>query len=321
MMLTRRHLLAGSFGLLAGTAFPALARDLVRVSGRAFGTSWQVTLPAGPDPAALGRELGAVLARIDAAMSPFRPDTEISRFNALDSTGQYAVGGEFAGVTAEALRIAALTNGAFDPSVGPDVGRYGFGPIGGHRSGDYRAFTVVADALAKAERSLTLDLCGIAKGYGLDCMAVTVEDWGARDFVIEIGGEVLARGRAPHGTLWPIGIEHPVAGGLFATVDPGPLAVATSGDRVHAFEVAGRRYCHIIDPATDEPVSNRVASVTVLAPSAMTADGLATALMVMGPQQGLAFADAHGLPVLYLLHAPGGVEAMGNARFDRLRLG
>jgi len=103
-------------------------------------------------------------------------------------------------------------------------------------------------------------------------------------------------------------------------IDARGLAVATSGDAVNAYEVGGRRYSHIIDPATDEPVINDVASVTVLAPSAMTADALSTALMVMGPDQGMAFAEAHALPVLYLMRAPDGLFERASRRFDTHRL-
>lgn len=318
MALTRRKLLLGTAGYLLVGMLPAFGKESVRLSGRAYGTFWQATLWGASDIEALARDLAADLARVDLAMSPFRPDSGITRFN-LAAAGRHEADPDFAAVTAEALRVAALTQGAFDPSVGPDVGRYGFGPIGGQRAGSFGDFATVGTTISKTDPQLTLDLCGIAKGFALDLMAARVAGAGHRDFLVELGGEVVAAGTEPNGARWRIGIAHPL-GGLYTVIDAMGLAVATSGDSINAYEVGGRRYSHIIDPATDEPVINDVASVTVLAPSAMTADALATALMVMGPNQGMAFAELHALPVLYLIRAPDGLIERASRSFDTHRL-
>jgi thiamine biosynthesis lipoprotein len=255
-------------------------------------------------------------------MSPFRADSALTRFNA-SGAGRLEVDPDLAVVTSEALRMAVLTGGAFDPSVGPDVGRYGFGPIHGMRIGTHAGFDSDGLAISKMDSRLTLDLCGIAKGYALDLMADCIERAGFRDFVAEIGGEVAARGTDVGETPWRIGISDPLGGGgLHTILDIGALALATSGDAVNAYSVGGRRYSHIIDPWTDEPVRNSVASVSVLAATAMTADALATALLVMGPEAGIVFASARGIPVLYLLRRPDGrLGEVASPDFDRHRTG
>lgn len=318
MALTRRKLLSVTAGALLASALPAFGSDSVRLSGRAFGTSWQVRLRGSGNLEALAHGLVADLARVDLAMSPFRPDSELSRFNLADA-GWHEASDDFVAVTAEALRIATLTDGAFDPSVGPDVGRYGFGPIGGRRAGGFGGFATDAAAISKADPLLTLDLCGIAKGFALDLMATRIAAAGYLDFLVELGGEVVARGTDATGAPWRIGISNPL-GGLHTVIDAKGLAVATSGDAVNVYEVGGRRYSHIIDPATDQPVVNQVASVSVLAPTAVTADALATALMVMGPETGIAFAEVHALPLLYLLRTPTGLGERASPSFDSHRL-
>lgn len=318
MALNRRNLLYGAAGIVLAGALPAFGNETIRLSGRAYGTSWQATLRGDGDVEALAGDLAADLARVDLAMSPFRPDSALTRFN-LAAAGWHEADPDFVAVTAEALRVAALTRGAFDPSVGPDVGRYGFGPIGGQRAGSFGGFDTNATAISKADPLLTLDLCGIAKGYALNLMAERIASAGYPDFLVELGGEVVAAGSDTNDAPWRIGISNPL-GGLHAVIDAKGFAVATSGDAINAYEVGGRRYSHIIDPATDEPVVNQVASVTVLAPNAMTADALSTALMVMGPGKGLAFAEAQALPVLYLLRTPDGLGERASQNFDTHRL-
>jgi thiamine biosynthesis lipoprotein len=314
MTVTRRRLLTLTAGAVLTSALPALGADAIRLSGRAFGTSWQARLRGGGALEPLTADIAGLLARIDRSMSPFRPDSEIVAFNQAEA-GWHAVSPDFAQVTAEALQVAALTDGAFEPSVGPDVGRYGFGPIRGERAGRFSDFAIAGGAIHKAEARQSLDLCGIAKGYALDLMAERVAAAGFDDFVVELGGEVLARGSDSGGRAWRIGIADPLADRLYAVLDTGGLAIATSGDAVNAYTVGGRRYSHIIDPATDEPLVNGVASVSVLAETAMTADAMATALMVMGAGRGAAFAEARGIPALFLIRAPGGLSETATSAY------
>ncbi len=309
--------MAAALGTAAAWALPATASETVRVSGRAFGTSWHLRLRGAGDVDALAADLAALLERIDRSMSPFRDDSTLSRFNG-SGQGAFAADPDLACTLAEALRVADLTGGAFDPSVGPDVGRYGFGPIHGTRVGSHASLSLDGTTIERSVAGITLDLCGIAKGYALDRMAQAIAAAGFGDFVAEIGGEVLAVGTDEGGAPWRIGIADPLGDGVRMAIDPRGLAVATSGDAVNAYEIAGRRYSHIIDPLSDEPVRNAVASVSVLAATAMTADALATALMVMGPVRGLTFAASHDLPVLYLLRGAGRIgDTLASPAFQR----
>lgn len=320
MGLTRRDFVLGCGALALAAAHPARAAEGASLSGRAFGGTWKVVLTDGARAQALAPEIGAVLAGIDRSMSPFAPDSAISRFNAGDTRDWQAADRDFAAVTAEALRMAALSGGAFDPSVGPDVARYGFGPIHGVRTGSFEGFAVSEDAIRKEDPRLTLDLCGIAKGHALDAVAARIQATGIADYLIEIGGEVAARGTGPDGLPWRIGIADPVAGGVYARLSADALTLATSGDAVNAYAVGGRRYSHTIDPATGEPVRNTVASVTVAGPTGAAADALATALVVLGPGRGLVLADTLDVGALFLLRGESGLVARANARFEALVL-
>lgn len=318
-MKTRREVLLGLGGLAGLMSMPSFARadagDLVRISGRAFGTSWEVTVPADADAGALGADLRQILAGIDQSMSPFRADSELSQFNHRSSTAPFAVSVPFRTVAGKALEIARLTDGAFDPGVGPTVHRYGFGPIASGRSAPYTAFALGTGGLSKAELGLSLDLCGIAKGYAVDRLAGHLAAQGVPGFLIEVGGEVSVRGHRPDGAPWRVGIADPLRTGIHTALPLTDMAMATSGDAINAYQIAGRRYSHTIDPATGEPVYNSVASVSVLATTALEADAFATALLVMGPERGLAFATANRLPVLYLLRQADGIEARANRLF------
>lgn len=286
--LGRRGFLAlgGAFCLAAGA--PSIARGasvLASLSGSAFGTRWSVSLPAGSHLNGLPQRLDALLAHLDLAFSPWRADSVIAQFNS--GTGDdMAVSEEIADVTRSALAIARASDGAFDPTVGPLVARWGFGPIHGNASHHQGWHGLSADNahIAKAEDDLTLDLCGIAKGHALDRMAALLLDAGHHNFLIDLGGELAARGRHPSGRFWRVGIEHPLPGReeIAGVLRLGDVAVATSGDRANGYDIGRRRYSHIIDPATSEPVDSPLASVSVLMETARDADGWATALMSAG---------------------------------------
>jgi thiamine biosynthesis lipoprotein len=319
---SRRAFLLGAGTLALAGTLPATGQEVTLLRGRAFGGTWQVSLPNAMADPNLCRDLAAILATIDAQMSPFRADSELSRFNLSHRTGRMAASAELCAVAGEALRIATRTGGAFDPTVGPSVARFGFGPIVGARDGSYAGLEVLPDGLGKAAPDLTIDLCGIAKGHALDRLAVRLRAGGASSFLIEVGGEVLACGAGADDRAWRVGIEHPGTGEVHCVLDTRGLAIATSGDAINAYAVAGRRYSHIIDPATHEPVRNAVASVSVLTPNGAEADALATALMVMGPERGIAFAEAGHLPVLFLLHGEDGtLREVESPTFTAHRIG
>lgn len=250
------------------------------------------------------------LDEINRSMSAYLPESEISRFNRFQETGvEFPVSTDFFRVMQAAARVHALSEGAWDGTVNPLVDLWGFGRAG-RGSEPPPAGTIAAllgevgfdaveirekGALVKRRASVTLDLSSIAKGYGVDQVAEVVRTSGFTDFLVEIGGETFAAGRKGDGLAWRVGINTPQpdarADEIYAIVTLQDQALATSGDYRNFFERDGVRYSHIIDPRTGYPVANRVVSVSIQAPDCTLADGLATAVLVMGVERGLALID------------------------------
>ncbi len=304
MKMTRRDVIVSGVAATFVAAAPAWAAT-ARISGPAFGSSWHAVLSPATDAGAAQRAIMAVVEAVDATMSPYRAVSDLSRFNRLRSTDWVPVAPSLAGVLEAALSVRARSRGAFDPTVGPIVHRFGFGPISGGR-GDADGLASRPGAIRKTDPTTTLDLCGIAKGHALDRMAAALTALGHRDALIELGGEVIAIGRHPDGRDWRVAIERP--GSALATAQRilrlGGLALATSG--LSANGIANPRLNHIIDPRTARPVAPGLASVSVLARDAQTADALATALLVMGPEAGPDLAEAEGISALFLVeNGPG----------------
>jgi thiamine biosynthesis lipoprotein len=316
-MTTRRDFLLGFTGLAVVTFLPVISRagDMVRLSGHALGTSWHVSLPLGGDAPAIGRGIAAVLEAVDREMSPFRPDACLRRLNAAHDTAWHDVPPALGDVVRAAKAMHEASGGAFDPRVGPAVRRYGFGPIKGTYAFGSGDFELRGTRIRKDAPRLTLDLCGIAKGHAADRVAAYLAECGAEGFLVDVGGELVGRGRRPDGSVWRVGIEDPLSGGVRRIVGLESMALATSGDRFNAYEFGPRRYSHTIDPASGRPVKTQVASVSVIARDAMTADSLATALLVMGPDRGMALATKMEAGASYLLHTGNGLAEIDNARF------
>ncbi len=319
MELRRRQFLTATTAAAGLAALPGAARAAATqaVGGAAFGSYWRALIPAGANRAAIARAVGGIVAEIDRALSPYRPGSEISRFNRSASRGWRDLGPDTATVMTEALRIAALTGGAFDPTVGPLVGRLGFGPIGGVRAGNYRDLAYTGRRVRKNHAAVTFDPCGIAKGHAVDRIARRLDALGVGSYLLELGGEVFARGRHPRGRPWRVGVERPEPGGLhfehLLRLDG--AALATSGDAAQSYRIAGRRYSHIVDPATGAAADPRVASVSVIHRRGITADGLATALAVAGPDRGLALARRLDLAALFIVRAEGGLKTAASPAF------
>lgn len=302
-----------------------------QLHGETMGTAWnvKVRVPAAFDDAPLEAEIQAVLDRVDERMSTWKPDSELSRFNAAPA-GAFEVSEETADVVAAALRVWARSEGAFDPTVMPLVDLWGFGPAGreveppdevalaaalAHCGAD--KLRVEGSALHKELDALQVDLSAIAKGYGVDAVCARLGELGHEDFLVEVGGELRTGGNANGERPWRIGVDRPPppgAGGLmstpgtslYATVEVGERAVATSGDYRNWREVEGVRLSHTVDPRTGRPVANRVASATVLAPNCMEADAYATALMVLGEEAALELVESlPGIEALLILREDG----------------
>lgn len=299
-----------------------------------MGTTYHITLVSeSPDWAAdqLMSDIDSVLERVNDQMSTYRPDSELSRFNRYAAFAPFSVSPDTALVVEEALRLGRMTGGALDVTVGPLVNLWGFGPDGRpervptqreiehtrQRTGLNKLFTST-HALQKREPTLYVDLSAIAKGYGVDVVADYLRDQGIDNFMVEIGGELRTMGFNHKRLDWRIAVEKPVQGSraIQRIVTPKNNGLATSGDYRNYFEQDGIRYSHTIDPATGKPIDHRLVSVTVVHPSAMTADGLATALMVMGPERGLEFARSKRLAVLIMVKTNQGFVEYNTPEFS-----
>lgn len=260
--------------------------------------------------------IDARLEEINALMSTYDANSALSRFNASRSTDWFEVSEELAMVVEKGLEIAEKTGGTFDPTVGPIVNLWGFGPdkrrtkpptdeeiAEALKAVGYKNIEVQLDppALRKTNPDVYLDLSAIAKGYAADAVVeVLSKPEGSKPVVdcamVEIGGEVRTYEKKRDDAPWRIGIERPDTDARLISkvveIDNGD-GLATSGDYRNFFEHKGRRYSHTIDPATGKPVEHRLATVTVRAPTCMEADALATALLVMGPDKGLVWANSH----------------------------
>ena len=315
MTTTRRSLMLGLFGTLCA---PAVAKAGVQVDGgHAFGSSWRITVGNAVPMYRLRPRIEAIIAEVDSQMSPYRRASDLSRFNRAGTLDWQPMPTALCHVTTEALRIAARTGGAFDPTVGPIVSRLGFGPIKG-RAGHHSGLHAHATALRKDTPDLTLDLCGIAKGYSLDRIVGELTRAGVSDALVEVGGEVRATGTHPDGRNWRVAIADPRVrnGSALAIVAPGQLALATSGPAVNG--LAGSiSTSHIIDPAHGKAASSSLLSVSVLSPTAAEADALATALCALGPEAGAGLARRLDISALFLCNADCGRSEVTTGRFSQ----
>ena len=294
---------------LARETIAAPAGAVVRCGGDTMGTSWSVAAVAAPGtgPDRLHEIVAPVLDLVIAQMSPWEPHSDISRFNALQAGASIKLPAAFHYVLAGALRIAAETGGAYDPTLGALVDLWGFGPgpallrppapraidAALHTCG-WQRLMLAPDGAVRQPGGLRLDLSSIAKGYAVDLVAARLAAHGFIHTLVEIGGELAGQGVKPDGTPWWVGIDHrsgPTAAAPDIAVALHGLAIATSGIE-RAVVLDGRRHAHTLDPKTGAPLTGGVVRATVLAPSCMEADAYATAFMVMGAAPSLAFATA-----------------------------
>jgi thiamine biosynthesis lipoprotein len=278
------------------------------IEGRTMGTTYHIRVVTGflQGVSGLKEKIENRLVEINAAMSTYQKDSEISRFNEINQVGgKFKISDDFYRVMKTAQKIYRLSDGAWDGTVNPLVDLWGFGRGGAKHKipleadistllskVDFEKIEVLEPGfLLKKHAAVTLDLSSIAKGYGVDQVADTLRKEGFQNYLVEIGGEVFASGYRQDGNPWRIGINRPQADAAFdevyKVVNLRNKAFATSGDYRNFFRVDGIRYSHIIDPRSGFPVSNGVVSVTIIADTCTFADGLATAIMVMGREKGL----------------------------------
>jgi thiamine biosynthesis lipoprotein len=305
-----------------------------------MGTTYAVkvaTAPESVDSAQLRATIDETLAQIDRSMSGYRADSEVARFNASTSTQWQDVSAELAAVVQTALEISEKSGGAFDITLAPLVDAWGFGPGGRPQSLPsaeqlarvsasigFRKLHVRTDppALRKDVAELAIDLNGIAPGFAVDRLADRLVALRVEHFMIDIGGEIRARGRNGRGEKWRIAVEHPVDTQRtpYAGVLLDDASVSTSGEYRDYYERDGRRYSHTIDPRTARPLDRAPGSVVVVASSTALADGWATALNVLGPRDGLALAARERMPVLFIERDGEGWSSQSTPEFEQYRI-
>ena len=323
-----------SFAFLAACGEPA-APPAQTFHGETMGTTYNVSIVAHEplDDARVQSAIDAELASVDRAMSTYRDDSELSRFNRHTSGEPFALSAETFAVFAAARAVSEASGGAFDMTVGPLVEAWGFGRTKPtaiptpetveslkKRTGWAKVLLDSGtQSVRKAVPQIECDLSAIAKGYAVDRVSEALSRLGQNSHMVEVGGEVRVRGLNAEGKRWRIGIETPDrAGGVVHRILPlSDIALATSGDYRNFREIDSKRYSHTIDPQTGHPVEHRTASVTVLAGSAMRADAFATAILVLGEASGLELAEREGLAVLMLVRRDGGgFDELASTAFD-----
>ena len=320
---------------------PASERHLSEFRGFTMGGTFSVKVVTPKDeletPALhdADRALRSSLGRIEGLMSTWDRDSELSRFNRSTSLEPFHVAPETFEVFKWALEVGSVTGGALDVTVAPLVDAWGFGPSGPRKTlptneeidrlreavGPGRIVLEPKGVTVRKTRAdVQCDLSSIVPGYAADRLSRDLTDRGFTDFLVDVGGEVLARGRNEAGAPWQVAIERPQLHGdaIERLVPISDLAITTAGDYRKYREIEGQRVTHIIDPRTGRPVAHRLASVTVIDELAVRADAFDTALMVLGTDEGMALATKLNLAALFIERSGDGFAERATPRFEEL---
>ena len=312
---------------------PAAVLQRIKLHGPTMATRWSVLCDVDPqlDQNALRNALAAAVERVDQQMSPWKPDSDLMRLNRATPGEWVSLPPEIMAVLARGLEIARLSDGAFDPGVGALVNAWGFGAE--RDDPDAAAIRVarqwgqppahqslelyLAAGRARKHADALFDLCGIAKGYGVDQMTAVLQAHGVAHALAALDGELRALGTQASGEPWAVAVESPEPGRRAArgVIELADLAVATSGDYRRRVQIGDARLSHTMDGRRAAPVNNGVASVTVLATDCMSADAWATALLVAGPAEGMALAQRMRLEALFIVRREERWVEMGLGRF------
>lgn len=308
------------------------------LSGSAMGTRYSVKIAeplAAERRELLEQRIGGAIDGIEQAMSTYIVESDVSRFNASRSTDWIEVSDSVCEAVTAARGLSELTNGAFDITVGPLVNLWGFGPetveLAPPPAAEIEAAQarvgyqyVHADcsrpALRKDRPDLYIDLSAWAKGFAVDRVFALLDDLGVENYLVELGGELRMSGRNAQGELWRIAIEKPSDNGrdIQMVLRMTDRALSTSGDYRNYFVHEGKRYSHLIDGRQGRPVTHNLASVTVVADRAAFADAMATALLVLGPEEGMALAVREEIAAYFQLRRDEGFGEAMSPDFEAL---
>ena len=316
------------FGVFVITACAEKPLHAIKLSGSTMGTSYHITV-VDPEKkaeiAALQKRVDSRLQQLNQMMSTYVADSELMQFNRAPVGEAMAISPELFHVLLQSMEISWISGGAFDVTVGPLVNAWGFGNTGHddrvpvdaelqallENTGFQHLELNLADVQLVKKKPVQIDLSAIAKGYAVDQLASVLLESGHKDFMVEVGGELRLAGLSPKQKPWRIAIEEPsdMFGGVHKAISVTDKAVATSGDYRNYFEKNGVRYSHTISPVTGKPITHNLASVTVIADEAAQADGLATAINVMGPKEGMQLAQQQDIAIYLLVKTETGFEA------------
>lgn len=303
-------------------------------SGMTMGTTYQVKIVPGVAavPNNLADQVDDRLRELDTTFTTYQKTSELMKFNQSVVNEPQTISLDMVEVIKIAHEVFLLTGGAFDPTVGPLVNLWGFGPeltndkIPAAEDIATYLSSLGLDHLLLDEKTKTavrqseiqLDLSAVAKGYAVDIVSDVLISQGFEHYLVEVGGELRAKGHKANGQPWRVAIEKPSLeqSGIQQVIELGDNAVATSGDYRNYFEKEGKRYSHTIDPRSGFPITHNLASVTVVDNTAARADALATGMMVLGPEQALLVAEKNEIAVYLLIKLRDGFEVQYSSAFS-----
>ncbi|TCL02222.1 FAD:protein FMN transferase ApbE [Sodalis ligni] len=332
-------IITGAVMLLAGCdkpSPPSADNQAWMAEGKTMGTFYRVMLASPPADALVGlkEQISQVLEQDNHELSTYRQDSVLSRFNHYNGTAPQPISAAMADLIATALRIGAKTGGAMDITVGPLVNLWGFGPdkqpvlmptqaqidsararVGLHHL--RLTEEVSGQWLQKDLPDLYVDLSTLGEGYATDHLAALMERRGITRYLVSVGGAVISRGLSPQDKPWRVAIQKPTDREVDAqaVVDLQGHGISTSGSYRNYYELQGKRLSHIIDPATGRPIDHKLVSATVIATTAMEADGWDTGLMVLGTEKAKALAEQQGLAVYLITKTETGFETWMSPQF------
>ncbi len=294
--------------------------DIWHLEGKTMGTRYHITIINPPHEISqnkLNASIDKTLVHINQLMSTYIDDSELSRFNNHPVGEWFTLSPETFDVIQYSLELSEKTDGKFDITISPLIRLWGFDKDklltfpdektieNTKQNIGWQSLTINKTSRSiKKNKPLSINLSAVAKGYGVDHIAKLLEAQGINHYLVEIGGEIRVKGKNANAEKWRLGIETPslLQTGVQQVVSLSDQAIATSGDYRNFFEHDGVKYSHTIDPKTGKPAHHNIASLTVIAHTAMEADGIATALMVLGEKQAIAFANRYNIPVYMLLY-------------------
>ena len=323
-----------SVTLLASLLLSGCGQQLEHLTGPTMGSTYSVKYVPGeasPPVLAVQSMVDAILAEIDQQLSTYRGDSLVSRFNQLPSGSCMDMPDTVLGLVKAGEQLSLESSGAFDLTIEPLINLWGFGPqsraeqvpsaaqIAAARAQvGYQFLRINGQKLCK-DQLLMLDFNSIGAGYAVDRVSAMLEQQGIDSYLVEITGELKAKGRKPDGAAWHVAIEEPQDSQQVAArvLELDGLALSTSGDYRNFYEENGQRFSHTIDTRSGAPITHRLASVSVVDASALRADGLSTLLMVLGPEDGEAYAERAGIAALFLSRSGDGFVSHATSQFTR----